>query len=173
MAAEGSKGAEDLRLQGNAAFTKKEWAVAAERYRESIAVDGDSRSSARVYSNLAAALCKLCRYDDAHEAARVAPRVDPGWAKGYWRLGVVCELQKDFLSSLSNYEKAMQLEPGEPTVVDAESSTIAAPASFKIIQTTHQRCYLMHVGEEGVEAIGVRRRKRLQWSSRGGASAEQ
>ena len=68
---------------------------------------------AKVYSNLAAALCKLGKYDDALEAAQNATKVNTEWAKGYWRLGSVYELKKDFLHALNNYEKAVENDPDE------------------------------------------------------------
>ena len=68
---------------------------------------------AKVYSNLAAALCKLGKYDDALEAAQNATKVNPEWTKGYWRLGSVYELKKDFLHALNNYEKAVENDPDE------------------------------------------------------------
>eukprot|EP00956_Cyclotella_meneghiniana_P000246 scaffold308_cov52-Cyclotella_meneghiniana.AAC.5 len=105
--------AEDLRLQGNAAFSSQDWATAVDRYQRSIDIDGVSKSSAKVYSNLAAALCKTSKYEEAHQAATKATQLDPGWAKAHWRLGVVLELQKDFISSLKCYEKAVELDPNE------------------------------------------------------------
>ena len=64
-----SSQAEGLRLEGNAAFAQKKWKLAIQKYRASIDVDGKSKSSAKVYSNLAAALCKLSKYDDAYEVS--------------------------------------------------------------------------------------------------------
>ena len=49
---------------------------------------------AKVYSNLAASLCKLGKYDDAYDAAQLGTKVDDTWAKGHWRLGSVSELSK-------------------------------------------------------------------------------
>ena len=112
--------AEELRLEGNAAFSAKKWNGAVKKYRASIDLDGSSPASAKVYSNLAAALCKLSKYDDAHEAAKKATEVDPDWAKGHWRLGVVNELQKDFLNSISCYMRASDLDPNEGTFVKAK-----------------------------------------------------
>eukprot|EP00957_Ditylum_brightwellii_P037982 2872650-Ditylum_brightwellii.AAC.1 len=43
----------------------------------------------------------------------MSPKVDPTWAKGHWRLGVVLELQKDFLSAFICYENAVEHAPGE------------------------------------------------------------
>ena len=112
--------AEELRLEGNAAFSAKKWNDAVKKYRASIDIDGSSPASAKVYSNLAAALCKQSKYDDAHEAAKKATEVDPDWAKGHWRLGVVNELQKDFLNSYTNYRNACDLDPNEGTFVKAK-----------------------------------------------------
>ena len=112
--------AEELRLEGNAAFSAKKWNGAVKKYRASIDLDGSSPASAKVYSNLAAALSKLSKYDDAHIAAKKATEVDPDWAKGHWRLGVVNELQKDFLNSYTSYSKASELDPNEGIFVKAK-----------------------------------------------------
>lgn len=69
---------------------------------------------AKVNSNLAAALSKLAKYDDAYEAAKAATKVDPQWSKAHWRLGTVLELQKDFLNATCSYERAVELEPEVP-----------------------------------------------------------
>mmetsp|Transcript_3531 Transcript_3531/g.7804 ORF Transcript_3531/g.7804 Transcript_3531/m.7804 type:complete len:735 (-) Transcript_3531:443-2647(-) len=111
--------AEELRLLGNTAFAGKKWQIAIQKYRASINIDGTSKGSAKVYSNLAAALCKLCKYDDAYEAAKMAPKVDPDWAKGHWRLGVVFELQKDFMHALGSYDSAVERAPDEPIFAKA------------------------------------------------------
>ena len=66
-----------------------------------------------MYSNLAAALCKLGKYDDAYEAAEKATKVDPDWSKGHWRLGSVLELQKSFMHAVKSYETAVELAPDE------------------------------------------------------------
>ncbi|KAL9178915.1 hypothetical protein ACHAXT_011888 [Thalassiosira profunda] len=108
--------AEQWRLEGNKAFAAKKWDAAITKYRASLAIDGASPSSAKVYSNLAAALCKLSKYDDAHEAAKQATKVDPEWAKGYWRLGVVLELKKNFILALDSYKEAAERAPEEEEV---------------------------------------------------------
>ena len=70
-----------------------------------------------MYSNLAAALCKINKYDEALAAAKNATKVNPKWAKGYWRLGSIYELKKDFLMALNNYEKAVENDTEETTAV--------------------------------------------------------
>ena len=112
--------AEELRLDGNAAFSAKKWNLAIKKYNSSIELDGSSKYSAKVYSNLAAALCKVSKYDDAYEAAKQGTKVDVDWAKGHWRLGVVCELQKDYLHSFTSYAKAVELAPEEAAFITAK-----------------------------------------------------
>jgi len=73
--------------------------------------------SAKVYSNLAAALCKINKYDDALAAAKNATKVNPKWSKGYWRLGSIYELKKNFLAALNNYEKSVENDTDESTAV--------------------------------------------------------
>ena len=72
---------------------------------------------AKVYSNLAAALCKINKYDDALNSAKDATKVNPKWAKGHWRLGSIYELKKNFLAALNNYEKAVENDTDESTAV--------------------------------------------------------
>ena len=133
--------AADLRVQGNEAFASKDWTTAIEKYRRSIDIDGESKDSAKVYSNLAAALCKVSKYDEAHQAAKMAIKVDPYWAKGHWRLGVVLELEKDFMHALKSYEDAVKLAPDETVFRKAEGKMLKRlgyqgkdlPNGFKIM----------------------------------------
>ncbi|KAL7538032.1 hypothetical protein ACHAWF_005971 [Thalassiosira exigua] len=124
MSGEAAQSAEDLRLEGNAAFASKEWKLASSKYRESIEIDGASKNSAKAYSNLAAALCKLGKLDEAHAAAKSATDVDPDWAKAHWRLGSVSELQKDFLSALASYERAAESDPSDGAYAKAFRRTL-------------------------------------------------
>ena len=54
----------------------------------------------------------------------MATEVDPDWAKGHWRLGVVHELQKDFLLALHAYEKAVEISPEEKVFVKAKDKLL-------------------------------------------------
>uniref|UniRef100_A0A7S2LTP3 Uncharacterized protein n=1 Tax=Leptocylindrus danicus TaxID=163516 RepID=A0A7S2LTP3_9STRA len=101
--------AENQRQKGNDAFKMQDWQKAVKYYRESISLDPASKNSAKAWGNLAAALCKISMYEDANRAAARATSVDPTWAKGWWRRGVVEELQKDFIKAHVNYFRAMEL----------------------------------------------------------------
>ena len=115
MSEEAVENAERLRLLGNDAFAASKWNEAVHFYRKSISCEGESKASAKVYSNLAATLCKLSQYDEADIEAQSAIDRDHTWCKAWWRKGVVRELQKDFLGALTNYEKATELDPNQLT----------------------------------------------------------
>lgn len=102
--------AERLRLRGNDAFSTGDWERAAELYNQSLSFDPISKQSAKVYSNMAAVLCKVGQYDDAADAAERATVVDPTWAKGWWRRGVVAELRMESMLAVTFYHNAHSLD---------------------------------------------------------------
>jgi hypothetical protein len=108
--------AERLRLEGNDAFATKDWERAVKLYRSS----NERAEQAKTYSNLAATLCKLARYEEAQVAAERATILDPSWAKAWWRRGVVAELLKLFLEAHKFFSMAVQLDPKEKTFSKAE-----------------------------------------------------
>jgi len=106
------KTSEDLRLQGNDSFSTKDWDRAMSLYQQSIKVsDPSNKTLAKTYSNLAATMCKLGKYQEANEAAKRATIVDGKWAKAWWRRGVVAELMKDPINAVNFYNCAVDLEP--------------------------------------------------------------
>lgn len=109
MSTTAAEEAENKRQKGNDAFKTQDWVKAVKYYRESVAMDPASNNSAKAWGNLAAVLCKISKYDEASQAAARATSVDPTWAKGWWRRGVVEELQKDFTKAHVNYFRAVEL----------------------------------------------------------------
>ena len=103
------KQAEDFRLQGNDAFGTKDYKRALDLYQKSVGCHPMAKS----YANIAATLCKLGEYDEAAQAAERATALDPSWAKGWWRRGVVSDLQKTFYDSVKYYEIAVEISPKE------------------------------------------------------------
>jgi len=104
-----SQRAEDLTQQGNKSFQAKKWEDALRHYQAAVS----HAETARTYSNMAAALNKLGRYEEASHAAERAIVLDPKWAKGWWRRGVVAELRKFFPQARQYYGIAAELEPEE------------------------------------------------------------
>jgi tetratricopeptide (TPR) repeat protein len=111
MSAEESdaEASERLRLEGNSAFQSNDWEAAVDLYRNA----NQHKEDAKIYSNLAAALSKLDRLDEAKIAAERGIVIEPKWTKGWWRLGTVAEELQDFVLALSCFTKAAQLSPGD------------------------------------------------------------
>jgi tetratricopeptide (TPR) repeat protein len=80
---------ESLCFQGNDAFPTKDWERAVDLYQRSVNHGG--ANAGKTYSNLAATLCKLSRFEEAAVAAEHATTSSPTWAKAWWRRGIVAE----------------------------------------------------------------------------------
>jgi hypothetical protein len=70
----------------------------------------------------AATLCKLALIDEASEAAERATTLEPTWAKGWWRRGVIAEMHKLFFKAHQFYSIAVDLDPNEKTFRKATES---------------------------------------------------
>ncbi|CAJ1962731.1 unnamed protein product [Cylindrotheca closterium] len=103
--------AEDLRLQGNASFKLQDFERAIHLYEAAIAAASPTAATAKTYSNLAASMCKVGKYDEACKAADRATALDSKWAKGWWRRGTCLELIKDFGQAKNCYTIALEQEP--------------------------------------------------------------
>eukprot|EP01043_Picozoa_sp_COSAG02_P015330 COSAG02_NODE_651_length_18910_cov_12.561639_12_plen_678_part_00 len=104
--------AAEQKVAGNGAYGTEDWDRALECYANSVAMsDSNCKISAKTYSNLAATLCKLSLYEDAQECAARSTDVDPSWAKGWWRRGVVATLLRQEMQASAYYRKAVELDP--------------------------------------------------------------
>lgn len=114
------------RLTGNSHVQKGEYGKAVEAYGKAIrAVKADSAPEnapenaagiAAVYSNLAMALTKLGRTEEALESAENCIRYRPEWQKGYFRKGEALFESKKYLEAKESYSKALELDPSDPTL---------------------------------------------------------
>jgi tetratricopeptide (TPR) repeat protein len=100
--------AERLRCAGNDAFGTKDWKRAYTLYLESIT---QNATNAKTFANLAATCCKLGEYQEAKLRASRATSLDPKWAKGWWRSGVVNSLLGSYVEAFSHFDQACKLEP--------------------------------------------------------------
>ena len=71
--------------------------------------DGEKESWA-FYNKVKMEWYKMGKYKEAKNTALQATEVDSKWAKGWWRLGLACEMTKDFLAACKYYENALKLE---------------------------------------------------------------
>ena len=105
---------ENLRAEGNRAFTQGLFAKAEECYLKAIKTTGASahtRDIATLYSNLSACYASQQKYLEALESAQEVVRIYPTWAKGHSRLGAALLGMERFDEALRAYEMATQMDP--------------------------------------------------------------
>ncbi|KAK8745472.1 hypothetical protein OTU49_000205, partial [Cherax quadricarinatus] len=104
----------ELRERGNECVRAGNYAEAIIHYSHAIKSDS---SSPQLYSNRSYAFLKLQQYYHALEDANEAIRLDPGWAKGYFRRGEVEFATSHFGQALESYRRASQLQ-NDPTLLE-------------------------------------------------------
>ncbi|KAJ7285308.1 hypothetical protein C8J57DRAFT_713337 [Mycena rebaudengoi] len=118
----------ELKLQGNALFSARNFAQAERRYTEAItialnaivpdpnaiianATELDPRGTAVLYANRAACRTALGRYTDARNDAVEAIQLDPTYAKGFARLATVQDAIGSYQESHLSWKKALDALP--------------------------------------------------------------
>ncbi|XP_045621312.2 small glutamine-rich tetratricopeptide repeat-containing protein beta [Procambarus clarkii] len=104
----------ELRERGNECVRAGNYAEAIIHYSHAIKIES---SSPQLYSNRSYAFLKLQQYYHALEDANEAIRLDPGWAKGYFRRGEVEFATSHFAQALESYRRASQLQ-NDPTLLE-------------------------------------------------------
>lgn len=114
FAPEGEAGAdpEGLRAEGNELVKAGKYAEAAEAYTKALQAGGGP-SHHLVLANRSLCLLKLGRPEDAWYDADAAVRMEPTYAKGFYRRAL-CEAERGFLASaLKSVEEARALDPAD------------------------------------------------------------
>ncbi|KAK7081644.1 hypothetical protein SK128_015126, partial [Halocaridina rubra] len=104
----------ELRERGNECVRAGNHAEAVLHYSHAIKLD--SRSP-QLYSNRSLAFLKLQQYFYALEDAKETIRLDPNWAKGYFRKGEVEYATNHYADALESYRRASQLQD-DPTLLE-------------------------------------------------------
>ena len=81
-------GVEELKKQGNAAFSAHDYKRAIELYTEAIDLDDQNYT---LYSNRSGAYCGSEKYKQAELDARKVISLKPDWVRGHTRLGAALE----------------------------------------------------------------------------------
>ncbi|KAJ6561969.1 hypothetical protein B0H19DRAFT_1026791 [Mycena capillaripes] len=114
--------AADLKAEGNALFTQKNFVEAEKKYTGAIEASGetaDSKGLAILYANRAACRLSLKRYMDASADATKATKLDPTYAKAHGRLACAQDCLGNYSLSIENWKRALDalptsnLTPGE------------------------------------------------------------
>ena len=104
--------AELYKNQGNEYLKNNRYDTAVDLYNAAIALV----PSAVYYSNLAAAYFNAKDYSACLTACNDAIRVDPSFAKAYFRLGRVQRQLNEFEEALKSYDTSLKLDPKDENV---------------------------------------------------------
>lgn len=120
------KKATELKLEGNKAFSAKDYSKAIEYYTEAIVLpDIPSSDLAILYSNRSASYLekhfnkKTQNENDAINAledAKNSKKQNPDWFKAYTRLGNAYEVFNQLDKAINAYERALLLEPNKEEI---------------------------------------------------------
>uniref|UniRef100_A0A8I7BK79 Serine/threonine-protein kinase BSK1-like TPR repeats domain-containing protein n=2 Tax=Hordeum vulgare subsp. vulgare TaxID=112509 RepID=A0A8I7BK79_HORVV len=107
---------DELKLEGNKAFEIKDYDTAILLYSMALKLDD---MDATLYSNRSVSWLHLGDGDEALSDAQACTRVWPDWEKGYYRQGMAFRLLEDYVGACAAFRKALELDPGNPIIVDA------------------------------------------------------
>lgn len=118
--------ADEFKQQGNTAFVAKEYAKAAELFGKAIEVS--EQPNHVLYSNRSACYTSLKKFPEALKDAEECVKINPGWSKGYNRVGAA----QFGLNNLDDAEKSYK------KALDLDSSNKAAQEGLDQVQRTRQ-----------------------------------
>ncbi|KAG2067571.1 TPR-like protein [Suillus decipiens] len=131
--------ATQLKDEGNVLFRKQDYVGALSKYTEAIALDDEN---AVLYANRAACYHGLNRYIDAVDDAKMATKIDPGYAKGWSRLAA----SRDALDTLPK----TNLSPAEQRQKDQYSACLnASQARGKVSEARDPRLAPISKADDG------------------------
>lgn len=107
-----------LKEQGNACMKEQKFEEAMFHYTHAITLDPQNYS---LYSNRSFAFLKMQQFHFAMEDALMTIHLKPDWTKGYFRKAEVEFQTFHFSEALESYNKALSLEPNEPSILEAMS----------------------------------------------------
>ncbi|KAJ7442466.1 hypothetical protein FB451DRAFT_1568963 [Mycena latifolia] len=100
----------ELKAQGNALFSAKNFAEAGKKYTEAIQAGdeaADPKGLAVLYANRAACRLSLKRYLDADSDAKKATQLDPTYAKAFARLATAKDALGNYEESKESWQRAL------------------------------------------------------------------
>ncbi|SCU78523.1 LAFA_0A07030g1_1 [Lachancea sp. 'fantastica'] len=118
--------AEEFKKQGNAAFVAKDFGKAAELFTQ--AIEASETPNHVLYSNRSACYASLKRFGDALQDAEKCIEINPGWSKGYNRVGAAHSGLGNLDNAEKSYKKALELD----------ASNKAAQEGLDHVQRTQQ-----------------------------------
>uniref|UniRef100_A0A0D9UXB4 Uncharacterized protein n=1 Tax=Leersia perrieri TaxID=77586 RepID=A0A0D9UXB4_9ORYZ len=114
---------DDLKEQGNSAYNNKDYDDAILLYSMAMKFDN---TDAILYSNRSACWLNLGIGDEAISDAQICSKMQPDWAKGYYRQGMAFSLLQDYASASDVLHRALKLDPRNATIAKALRDVLEA-----------------------------------------------
>ncbi|CAB3368010.1 Hypothetical predicted protein [Cloeon dipterum] len=111
---------QELKEQGNACVKEEKFEEAVLHYTHALAIDPKNFS---LYSNRSLAFLKMKQFFLALQDANETIKLNPGWAKGYFRKAEVQFATFHFLDALQSYRQALLLQPDDSSILNAIART--------------------------------------------------
>lgn len=108
-----STAVENLKKQGNQAFSAKEYQKAISCYSDAIDLDPENYT---IYSNRSGAYCALGKYEQAAADAKKVIGFKPDWVRGHTRLGAALQGLQDWDGAEQAFQKALELDPNNDNI---------------------------------------------------------
>lgn len=122
-----SEAAEKHKTLGNTQMANRDYQAALESYSTALELSPTGPQSHVYYSNRAAALCYLERYDEAVKDSEMAIYLKPTYGKAHARLGLSKYFLNDMEGSVAAYKTALEYDPD-----NASSKSYLAKAQLKL-----------------------------------------
>lgn len=103
--------AEKYKVRGNSLMASRDYVQALDAYSKAIEICSNGSQSHVYYSNRAAALCYLERYEDAEEDSLKSLALNPTYGKAHARLGLSRFFFHDYVGAVKAYTKALEHDP--------------------------------------------------------------
>jgi len=143
--------AEKLKSAGNSYMSGKEYQRAIEAYTAALKLSPSGPSSHVYFSNRAAALCYLERYEEAELDSERSIGLRPDYGKAHARLGLSRFFLEDYVGASDAYTAALQFDPE-----NAASKSYLAKARAKLVAAEQDEDELMGpVDEDGGAENGL------------------
>ncbi|KAG8053300.1 hypothetical protein GUJ93_ZPchr0001g32097 [Zizania palustris] len=114
---------DDLKLQGNSAFNSKNYDAAILLY--SLAMKFDN-TDPMLYSNRSVCWLHLGIGDEALSDAQMCSKIQPEWAKGYFRQGMAFFLLQDYAGASEVLHRALKLDPRNVAIAKSLQDVLEA-----------------------------------------------
>lgn len=125
--------AEKFKVQGNSAMASRAYAEALDAYSQAIQLSPKGPQSHVYYSNRAASLCYLERYQDAETDSLKSLELNPSYGKAHARLGLSRFFSHDYVGAVEAYTAALQFDQD-----NSASKSYLAKAMAKLDETERE-----------------------------------